>query len=91
MRMMSGAGWVLGIAGILFALYLVVRKIFFGLAVPGWTTLMVTVLVLFGIQFFFLGVIGEYLWRTLDEARKRPAFIVDEIIESHPDYSRKEE
>ena len=46
----------------------------------GWTALMVVTLVLFGFLFFSLGIIGEYLWRTLDESRSRPVFIVDETI-----------
>jgi len=32
-----------------------------------------------------LGVLGEYLWRTLDEVRRRPLFVIDEIYMSAPE------
>jgi dolichol-phosphate mannosyltransferase len=32
-----------------------------------------------GLQMTMLGVLGEYLWRTLDEVRRRPQFVIDEI------------
>jgi len=35
----------------------------------------------FGITNISLGIIAEYLWRTLDASRKRPVFVIDEIIE----------
>src|SRR5262249_32319637 len=34
-----------------------------------------------GIQMTMLGVLGEYLWRTLDETRRRPSFVIDEVID----------
>ncbi|MBN2070257.1 MAG: glycosyltransferase family 2 protein [Candidatus Krumholzibacteriota bacterium] len=90
-RTMSAIGSVLGILGIAYAIFLIISKFTFGIAVPGWTALMVAVLVLFGIQFISLGVIGEYIWRTLDGVRDRPAFIVDEIIEKETEDSREED
>jgi hypothetical protein len=49
--------------------------------VPGFTLLLVSILLASGVQMILLGVIGEYLWRALDETRKRPPFIVDQFIE----------
>ena len=43
----------------------------------GWSSLMVVVLLLGGVQMLLLGVLGEYLWRTLDESRRRPRFWVE--------------
>jgi dolichol-phosphate mannosyltransferase len=80
MRFMSTMGIILGLAGLCYAAFLVIRRLTFGIEVPGWTALMVVVLILFGFQFAAMGVTGEYLWRTLDEVRRRPAFIVDEVI-----------
>jgi hypothetical protein len=34
-----------------------------------------------GLQMAMLGVLGEYLWRTLDEVRRRPQFVIDEIYQ----------
>ena len=79
-RFMSGIGVVIGGTGFVYALVLVIMHFFNAVEVPGWTALMVVTLVLFGFLFFSLGIIGEYLWRTLDESRSRPVFIVDETI-----------
>ncbi len=46
--------------------------------VEGWASLMVVFLIVSGLQLFLMGVMGEYLWRTLDEARHRPGFVVEE-------------
>lgn len=48
--------------------------------VKGWTPLMILLAFTAGIQMTMLGVLGEYLWRTLDETRKRPAFVIDQIF-----------
>lgn len=45
-------------------------------AVPGWTSIMVAVLFLGGVQLITMGVFGSYLWRSYDEARSRPLYIV---------------
>jgi dolichol-phosphate mannosyltransferase len=52
---------------------------------------MVTILVLFGFHFVARGVIGEYLWRTLDEVRRRPAFIVEKVIGGESEAGGREE
>jgi dolichol-phosphate mannosyltransferase len=46
--------------------------------VEGWTTFMLVFLSVSSFQMISLGVLGEYLWRTLDASRKRPTYIVDE-------------
>jgi len=50
--------------------------------IEGWTTTIIMVAFIGGIQMIMLGVLGEYLWRTLDETRKRPTFIIDEIFDN---------
>lgn len=48
--------------------------------VKGWTPLMILLAFTAGIQMTMLGVLGEYLWRTLDESRKRPSFVIDAVF-----------
>jgi len=48
--------------------------------VEGWTTVIIILTFAFGIQMFMTGIIGEYLWRTLDETRRRPGFVIDKIF-----------
>jgi polyisoprenyl-phosphate glycosyltransferase len=69
-----------GLLGIIIALYL---RLCTGVTLPGWTSLMIVVLFLGGLQLFILGVIGEYLGRVYDETRNRPLYIVGEIIQSN--------
>lgn len=47
----------------------------------GWPALLSILMVGFGITNISLGIIAEYLWRTLDSSRKRPVFIIDEVWE----------
>ena len=50
---------------------------------------MVILLVLGGFQMMMLGVLGEYIWRNLDESRRRPQYLIEEKIGL--DYSGKVE
>jgi dolichol-phosphate mannosyltransferase len=50
-----------------------------GIPVAGWTSLIVAILLIGGIQMIMLGVLGEYMWRTFDEARKRPRYIIESL------------
>ena len=52
--------------------------------IQGWTSLMVAFAFFSGVQLLSLGVLGEYLWRTLDAARARKGFLVRERT-PHPD------
>jgi len=47
------------------------------MTVAGWPSLMAVVLFMFGLVLTCLGIIGEYLWRTLEETRHRPPFIIE--------------
>jgi dolichol-phosphate mannosyltransferase len=49
--------------------------------VQGWSSLIVVVLVLGGVQMMMLGVLGEYLWRTLEAARQRPIYFLEDSSE----------
>jgi polyisoprenyl-phosphate glycosyltransferase len=77
MRAMTYLGTALASVGFLYALFLIVRSMFETRAPEGWTTVIVAVLILGGLQLLMLGVLGEYLWRGTDESRERPIFVVD--------------
>ena len=80
-RLVTIVGITLFAGGLLFSCYLLIRKVLFHDLVSGWTMLMTTLSLGFGITNISLGIIAEYLWRTFDAARGRPAFIIDEIID----------
>ncbi len=75
-RFISYAGMALFFVGSSYAAFIAARKLFFGRPVPGWTSLMVVLLLVSGLQFLMLGVIGEYLWRIVDQVRGTPPFVI---------------
>jgi polyisoprenyl-phosphate glycosyltransferase len=80
-RMVSLVGIIFFILGILWTIYIIFRKIVYDDLASGWPALTSVLMIGFGITNISLGIIAEYLWRTLDASRKRPVFIIDEIIE----------
>ncbi|MBF0157565.1 MAG: glycosyltransferase family 2 protein [Magnetococcales bacterium] len=75
-RLMSYVGITVAAVGFLYALIIVTNAIL-GRPVEGWSSLMVVILVLGGIQMGMLGILGEYLWRSHDEARQRPRYLIE--------------
>lgn len=53
-----------------------------GSTYPGWTSVMVVILFLFGLNFAFLGIIGEYLGKIFIETKQRPAYVVGQVKRS---------
>lgn len=80
-RLMAILGLIVALIGFLYALFIIIIKIFGNVPFKGWAPIMVLVLVLSGIQMLMLGIIGEYLWRTLDQVRGRPHFIIEQVID----------
>lgn len=66
--------------GFVYALVLGVRAMWVGTAPEGWTTVTVLVLAIGGIQLLMIGIIGEYLWRATDEARRRPPYVIKQVL-----------
>jgi glycosyltransferase involved in cell wall biosynthesis len=52
---------------------------------PGWTSIMLAVFFVLGVQIIFLGILGEYIARIFDEVRSRPYYVVDQIYEVDSD------
>lgn len=64
--------------GFLLALVFTYRYFAYGLAVPGWTSVIVSLYFLFGLMFCVLGVLGLYIGKIFDESRRRPLFTIQE-------------
>lgn len=71
----------LGLAGVAYA----IAGWAAGATVPGWTSVMVVVLMLGGIQLAVIGILGEYLGRLYLETKRRPLYIVQEVVHGAPD------
>ncbi len=80
-RMMSYLGFLIASMGFVIATMVVIDKLLMADRItPGWASLMVIILVLGGLQMLMLGVLGEYLWRALDESRRRPRFLIESSV-----------
>jgi polyisoprenyl-phosphate glycosyltransferase len=76
MRVASVLGLTAAAVGLIYAVVLITRSLL-GVDTPtGWPTVVVIVLVLGGLQLSVMGVMGEYLWRGVDETRNRPLYVV---------------
>ncbi|NOE35818.1 glycosyltransferase family 2 protein [Ruegeria sp. HKCCD7318] len=80
LRIAGYIGMLTALAAIIYGLFLTMRTLIHGVDVPGYASLMVAVLLIGGLQLVVLGVIGEYLGRLFDEARKRPLYIVESSL-----------
>jgi polyisoprenyl-phosphate glycosyltransferase len=80
-RGMTYFGLLIAAAGFALAIYVVVHA-FGGEPPTGWSSIMVAILMLGGGQMVFLGLLGEYAWRTLDETRRRPLYVVEASTEN---------
>lgn len=78
------AAALLGLAAIvlctLFALYAVVVRLLLGHSPQGFTALIVVMTFLSGTNLLFLGLLGEYLGRVYEEVKRRPLYVVDQIV-----------
>ncbi len=84
LRASSLMGMVLSLLGLCYAAFIIIARLFRDIPIEGWTSLMVVLLVVSGAQMMMIGVLGEYLWRNLDETRRRPRFIVERTINYVP-------
>ena len=81
-RAASVVGIVLSIVGLIYAGIVIAIRIYSSIEPTGWASLMIVVLLVSGVQMVMIGILGEYLWRNLDETRRRPRFIIDLILRS---------
>lgn len=88
-RIMSITGILVATSGFIYAATIIYHKISYGGTVEGWSSLIVVCLLLGGIQMIMLGILGEYLWRALDESRKRPLFFVEDEFGFDDSFSAK--
>jgi len=82
LRAMSFLGMSFSLLGFAYALLVVVLRFMTRTPIQGWSSLIVVVLVLGGVQMMMLGILGEYLWRTLEAARHRPTYFLEETSDS---------
>ena len=80
LRIWSYIGVVIAFFSLVYAVFVILRTVVFGIDVPGYPSLMVAILFFGGLQLISLGVLGEYVGRILIETKQRPLYIVRDRI-----------
>ena len=79
-RFVSVTGFILFISGLIGISYIGIRSLIYQDILAGWPMLITLIILGFGFTYIALGIIAEYLWRALDETRKRPKYIIEEKV-----------
>ncbi len=80
LRIWTSVGAVIAALSFLYALFIITKALFFGIAVAGYASLMVAVLFFGGLQLLSLGILGEYVGRIMIETKQRPLYIIRDTI-----------
>ena len=79
LRLSIKFGFTLSILSILYAIYLIIRYLTWGVPVAGWTSVMVSIFFIGGLLFANMGVLGLYIGKIFDETKQRPLYTIDTI------------
>jgi len=79
LKISTGVGTFTALASLIYMIVVIIEKIAFGIAVPGYATIVVLILFLGGMQLLALGINGEYLSKTYIQSKHRPIYIAKEI------------
>ena len=85
LRFATFIGGLTALGAILYTVWVIIEKLFFGIPVPGYATIIVLTLLLGAIQLLCIGIIGEYVGRIFEQSKDRPIYIAREIL----DYEEK--
>ena len=80
LQMATWLGFVVSAFSFVYGLWLITKKLLFDTAVIGWTSLMVVVLFLGGVQLLCVGILGEYVGRIYGESQSRPLYVIAERL-----------
>lgn len=78
LRLSIKFGFTLSFLSLLYIIWLIVKYFMFGIPVPGWTSVMVSIYFIGGMLFFNLGVLGLYVGKIFNETKNRPIYVIDE-------------
>ncbi len=76
LRLSIRFGFILAFCAVLYGIYIMLHALLYGSPVTGWSSLIVSIYFIGGIIIGILGIIGIYLGKTFDEAKKRPLYII---------------
>lgn len=76
LRIATFIGFVLAILSAIYGIYAIIIRVVYQIGIPGWASIVTTIVFMGGIQLMMLGVIGEYLGKLFIESKKRPLYLV---------------
>ncbi len=79
LRFMEVVGVAFGIGAIIGMILVIREKLTRGTPILGYASIMCVLLFSSGLMLLMIGIIGEYVWRTLEESRNRPPFVIDTV------------
>lgn len=88
LRVWTYIGGLISFCAIATALFFIVRTLLFGTDLPGFPSLIVSVMFFSGIQLMSLGIIGEYIGRIFAEVKRRPLYVVEDRVGGPADASQ---
>ena len=80
LRLAVYLGFVTAAAAMIYLIIVVLEKLIAGIAIPGYATIIVLILLLGGMQLLCIGIIGEYVGKTFEQSKNRPIYIAKEIL-----------
>ncbi len=80
-RAITYCGLLLSFFSFIYGLVIIFDRIFSNQAVPGYASIMSVILFIGGINFIFIGIIGEYVGRVFKEVKLRPLYLIEKVIE----------
>jgi glycosyltransferase involved in cell wall biosynthesis len=81
LKLMIYFGFFASLIGLLGAIYILYVKFYTHNTITGWSSIMITILLMGGIQLVTIGIMGEYIGRISEESKKRPLYIIEKIYE----------
>lgn len=88
LKISSFVGGFCSLLSLVYMLVVIIQKIFFGIAVPGYATLVVLLLFIGGIQLLVLGILGEYLAKVYIQGKNRPIYLVKDYLAGDVDETK---
>lgn len=80
LRIFTKFGFILAGISFFYGFWLIVNYLIYGVPVPGWTSVMVSLYLIGGLLFANLGILGVYIGKVFDETKKRPLYLIDEKV-----------
>ena len=80
LRLAVYLGVIVALISFTIGIYMAIKKLFFGIPVPGYTSIIVTILFMGSVQLLVTGLVGEYIGRIYNEVQNRPLYVVEDSV-----------